>query len=751
MKIIKLFFVDLSLFLIFFGLAGSFLYREVYSEETLYPKSGGVLISEVKPSGGPGKTTDEFVELYNPTSDPQIIGGWLLAKQTKSASSTDWTTLFTFPVGQILPSHAHILVAHSDYSGETVPDFRYSGQSLAEDNTVVLLSSDGAVVDLLGYGLAKNVEIQAAESPTTQLLSLERKPGGPTGNGLDTNNNFNDFFRTIPNPQNLLAVAVVEVTLPEVVTSTVSIVTTTEVLAAAIVPTSSLEITLASSSPHYLLSSVLITEVYPTPASGEAEFVELFNPTPQAISLAGWFLFDGGGGKTSLEGVIGSTEYLVVEKPKGSLNNSGDLVKIVAPDETIIDQVVYGDWDDGQIGNNAHQPGVGESLIRVNEWQDANDDYQEFEVSIKPSKGQKNIRQQRTIAVEKIATTTTSEEKVIEKTRPLSPRAIYTQILTVNEIGYFDASLSTGGVGVKQYLWEMDDGLIERGELVSHSYSLPGNYSMVLTMFDETGEEKHKTYQVKVKDRLDAGANNKLQVTSAVKKETKEPVATYVPIGSVAGLKNNTPVRVRGILAGIFWEKTNPEYYLVGESASGGSAVGLWIKTKSTSLQASLGDVIELTGKYQIVSSGNVFMFGASDQLTLVQNNEIYTPVSTTVKSALQLAGGFVTVRGEISDKKSSHFFLDDGTGEIKVLDSANSYKKGDQVLVSGYLVKIKNNLELKVASPDDIKWLNQEQKVVLPDTNTVHTEYPVRKILIGLGVFIFLGGCLIYKKFFTK
>ncbi|WP_274540834.1 lamin tail domain-containing protein, partial [Staphylococcus pseudintermedius] len=55
-----------------------------------------MVISEVQTSGGTGKTTNDFIELYNPTNCDIDLNGYRLVKRTASAASDDtvksWTT-----------------------------------------------------------------------------------------------------------------------------------------------------------------------------------------------------------------------------------------------------------------------------------------------------------------------------------------------------------------------------------------------------------------------------------------------------------------------------------------------------------------------------------------------------------------------------------------------------------------------------------------------------------------------------------
>ncbi|MFH0892151.1 MAG: lamin tail domain-containing protein [Candidatus Falkowbacteria bacterium] len=115
---------------------------------------------------------------------------------------------------------------------------------------------------------------------------------------------------------------------------------------------------------EYKAGDIIINELMTAPEDGEAEWVELFNASDSAIDLSGWTLLDGGERKTELEGIIGSREMLVKEDIAGNLNNSGDSLRLLGPMGSLIDEVVYGNWDDGNTEDNSPAPGANQSLAR---------------------------------------------------------------------------------------------------------------------------------------------------------------------------------------------------------------------------------------------------------------------------------------------------------------------------------------------------------------------------------------------------
>ncbi len=803
MKVHQRIFLDLCLFLVYFVAAAALMYKGVYTENGTNPSGGLVLISEVRPTGGVGKANDEFVELYNPQSQPVIIGGWLISKMTKSASSTDMQQLFSFPSGAVLPSHGHLLVAHLDSMVSSTADYLYVGQALSDDNTVVLLDNMGLVMDLVGYGLAKNSETEPADPPNAQLPSIERKPGAEFGNNYDSNNNKLDFFRTQSSPQNInspltpLVQSLAQITTTstdfvtsteiyvattstvEIVSSTPIIVNTTFVTPTSTVSTQSVSSTtstintvgqnsVTTTTPQNVVGSVLITELYPMPANGEDEFVELFNRTSQVIDLTDWYLTDGSGSKTILSGPLAPMTFKVIEKPKGSLNNAGDLVNLFAINDVLIDKVAYGDWNDGEMGNNAAQPQTKMSIIRIHSTEDSNLDYFDFGLTSTSTKGLPNIYLPINIEIEddeKAETlsvgTTSSVRTAVKKSEPLYVRITYPASALVGDEIVLDASLSSGGEGPRQFIWEMDDGIILRGETIKHIYKEPDTYSVILTLFDDTGTEKHKTIKIKIVSNPAVDVVKKTEETkqaavavSRIGTKNLESAVVFTQIGELSKVKTNSLVRVRGVLAAVFVAKTAPEYYLVGESAAGGMAAGTLVKTKSNSIDARVGDIIEITGKYIVnTTSGNYIQYGADDQLSVIGSGELLVPLSNTIKNIAQLSGGHVQFVGEVVEKKTNTSIVSDSTGEIKVIgDFGESIKIKDQVIVIGYIVRTKEGVVIRIVGQNDVTI-----KEVVATSTVMESSETIRKpakpfttfTLIGLIGTTLLG--LVIKKFWFR
>ncbi|MDD5291175.1 MAG: lamin tail domain-containing protein [Patescibacteria group bacterium] len=301
---------------------------------------------------GPGGARDEFVELYNPTSKEINLEGWKL--QTKSTTGDNWinrTGSSGLPVG-IIFSSGYYLLAAKDYSLSRLPNYRHSANwGLADSGGYIrVIDNLDQEIDKISYG---DVEIdQGSES-------------GAEGNEETQTSPAEEPEMPAENPPNSLYQG--DETTPASTTPTLV---------------------------SYKLGDVVINELVSDPADGEVEWIELYNATGEEIDLSGWTIEEGSGAKTNLSGVLaasGKEKFLVIEKPKGNLNNKGDIVILRALGGILIDQVAYGNWDDGNLENNAPAPSDPNSIARKFDGQNSFNNLNDFAVTVTPTKGTGNI------------------------------------------------------------------------------------------------------------------------------------------------------------------------------------------------------------------------------------------------------------------------------------------------------------------------------------------------------------------------
>ena len=141
---------------------------------------------------------------------------------------------------------------------------------------------------------------------------------------------------------------------------------------------------------------LVINELVSDPTDDDVEWIELYNKAYRDIDLTGWWLEDGSKAKTNLNGNLGASgsgRYKIIEKPAGNLNNSGDIIILYDASGKIIDQVAYGDWDDGNTEDNAPAASDPGSIARKFDGCNTYNNLNDFAVTLKPTKGASNIIQ----------------------------------------------------------------------------------------------------------------------------------------------------------------------------------------------------------------------------------------------------------------------------------------------------------------------------------------------------------------------
>jgi uncharacterized protein (TIGR03437 family) len=171
---------------------------------TVEPGPGQLLISEFR-TRGPSGASDEFVEIYNPTTSTLTIGGLRIRASNGSGTSSDRAAI---TAGTALGPGCHYLLANSSsagFSGSVAANQTY-GTGIADDGGIAITASNGTrIIDAVGMSSGSAYKEGATLAPLAgnSAQSYERKPGGTFGNGIDTNNSAGDFTLTTPsNPQN---------------------------------------------------------------------------------------------------------------------------------------------------------------------------------------------------------------------------------------------------------------------------------------------------------------------------------------------------------------------------------------------------------------------------------------------------------------------------------------------------------------------------------------------------------------------
>lgn len=325
---------------------------------------GEVVINEIAWMGATISASDEWLELKNTTNGNIDLTGWSLVAQ-------DGTPLIN--LSGVISSLSYFLLERTD--DNSVPDVKadifYSGALSNEGEILGLRDQEQNLIDLVSTSTSGWLA-----GDNTAKKTMERQTDGT----WQTSQNVNGTPRAVNSGTNATTSYP---NTPDATSTPADIQTATS---------TSRDV----SQLTYNFGDVLINEFVSDPADNEVEWIELYNKIGEEINLTDWWIEEGSKAKTKLTGIIspsGLGRYKVFEKPAGNLNNDGDIIILYNSSGKIIDQVAYGDWNDGDKNNNAlvsSDPfAVARKFDGYNSFNNAND----FSVTIKPTKNVSNIIQ----------------------------------------------------------------------------------------------------------------------------------------------------------------------------------------------------------------------------------------------------------------------------------------------------------------------------------------------------------------------
>ncbi len=140
-----------------------------------------VVINEVQVDG-----TSEWVEIYNASTCAVTVGGWRLAY--RSSSDAPGGASYSFGTAESLAPKQFFLIATAAFVGKK--DATFNGGFGNSGGQVGLLDDTMKLVDAVGYDTGTS-GMYTEGQPT--VLPGSGKSVGRSSDGVDTNNNKNDF------------------------------------------------------------------------------------------------------------------------------------------------------------------------------------------------------------------------------------------------------------------------------------------------------------------------------------------------------------------------------------------------------------------------------------------------------------------------------------------------------------------------------------------------------------------------------
>ena len=296
-----------------------------------------IWISEVYPNAGQGRkdAAFEWFKLSNSSASPIALDGWSIA-DNNNVDPLD---------GMVVPPGGSVVVGGSFEPGTqiefAIADGRIGNGLANTGDQLRLLDPAGEIISAISWGNDASFSKVAAPSPE---VSVQRN--APNATPRLSPPSPHDQPTAAQHPASAAPTA----GAPAMITQSADGNGASQAAGPVAEP-----VVMPRSAP------LRVTEIMPAPLSGQAEWVEIFNPTAHPVDLGGWALGDATQ-QTALSGVIGprsrliiatraldaglmhdtGADSIVVRRIGNGLNNDADTVRLLDPHGEIVDLVRYG-------------------------------------------------------------------------------------------------------------------------------------------------------------------------------------------------------------------------------------------------------------------------------------------------------------------------------------------------------------------------------------------------------------------------
>ncbi|OGE76513.1 MAG: hypothetical protein A3C85_03750 [Candidatus Doudnabacteria bacterium RIFCSPHIGHO2_02_FULL_48_21] len=661
-----------------------------------------LVISQIQITGGPGKTTEDFVEIKNPTETDIDLNGKRLVKRTKTGT-TD-TLIKSWTSATIIKAHSYYLWANSSYAGIAMPPDVATTGTLAEDNGIALREGQndvGVIIDSVAWGEAANIFVESAPFATNPAAnqSLERI--------ADTDNNFMDFtLQSISHPRNSFYVDTEMPAQPSpAVTKTPS--STPEVGSEA---------------------TVELSEIMANPRGSDQgnEWIEFYNPGHSAVDLSGWILDDdmiqNSPSKNSFvipgPAPVAPGNYLAIKIPKGrfSLNNSGSESVYVFDSAKVLNQSLH--------YQGPAKDGYAYALSESRLWQ-----WTETSTPDKKNIIAAEIIYAKTIAISEIVPNPDGDDEegefielynfgadAVDLTDWSLSDKTRKYIISDDEVldteipsgGYFLVYRDTSGISLNNTGEEKISLFDPTGTLVdSVTFTAKDNES-----FARTSDDKYEWTPVITPGATNSFAemqNGKKTVLSEPK--TENTAVESIQLDEVRQLPLETLIKSSGIVS------APPGIFDPGVFYLQGSGIRITLESELP-MQLRLGDEVEFEGYLrQAYRELQIRVENLSSLKVIDTDNQVSVHSIKTAEVGEDFEGYLVQISGSITDNQGNAFFVDDGSGTARVLiletsgvEKPELFKKGERVTVTGIVSQYNDNYRVLPRFQSDLHLESKEE-----------------------------------------
>lgn len=649
--------------------------EEIEAVEELAPAIPTVYISEINWAGSELSQADEWLELYNASSEAVDLGGWVL---TGCATSGDALALTD---GTMLAGGDVLLVSNYDLGNEKTtllvqPDLVTASLSLSNSSQEILLTMpDGTVVDSAGDGTAPpagSTDPKASMTRNFETLEWYTTEQNANLSSTDQLGTPGTLYATTVDDKSIEEAVEVEVIEEEVTEDPIEEVieepgvaeepqdevdeiveSVEEEIVEEIIneATEDTQEEVIEEPATFEVGTLVITEIVSDPEEGQNEWIELFNATSEMVDLTDWSVADAAEKHTKLEGTVDANGYFVVESPKGKLNNDGDSVYLYDPAGNLIDSMSYGteELDD---------PSKGESLALIDE---------QWTITADITKSQANIIQY--------------EEETTEESTP-------------------EPESSTANTS---------DETTEAEQVVTSTPSEPD------TTPESTDDQSNEQEDVQDDQPASTGTDNDVSGTTD-EPETHRIVA-IAEAPKTTSTSSSSSTSKRATYSSASASEVTVSGIVTAAPGTFGSQIAFIEGAQLYFYYADwpmldVGDIVTVTGELSESRGEQRVKLSETADVQITGHVDLY-PTSTTINGLDALENGtLVTVRGEITDMSDTKILIQDPTGEVIAVsnDGMQWSAMSSELEITGILRTVSGEQRIYPRNSQDIVQIQEEQ-----------------------------------------
>jgi len=444
-------------------------------------------------------------------------------------------------------------------------------------------------------------------------------------------------------------------------------------------------------------SMLIISEIFPNPAGSDLhyEFIEIKNISDFEISLSDWKIQDEDKNTYKLPYLtITPYQYYVIERKSSgiALNNDKDTLKLISPEDKTIQTIKY--QENPQINEKASY-----ALNSKNEWEWTDTVTKGYYNTIKPM----------------------NHPPIIEIYCPKEAE--------INKLIICDASDSYDTENNNlTFKWEIA-GKVFPNPIVEFSLLEKGKNTINLTIADneftvtENHELKIYSNQEDIEDNTEIKKSDKDSDEIKQNEDTPTDILTEVTLADIRKIAKGSQVKTRGVVSvppNLFGKTT---MYLAG------SGIQLYMY-KSNWPELSIGDLVEVQGKLTESKNETRIKLKENKDIIIIEKQEPPEPHEININNINETTEGYlVQIHGQLIEKSSSKFYVQDETGEAEVYIKTNTkinkstYKEGDELKINGIISQNNDIYQLLPRFSEDITKIETIEKKEEPIVMVQNTK----------------------------